>query len=92
MAVYGTKYSPMRSMLMRRESSESKQLKNSENMRKLFGSVKDFDKNIFREDSRQSRCSKPKIKMIRQGRTPADEEKDAKISVLTRKGEKIPRF
>ena len=58
---------------------------------KMLGSVKDFDKNIFREDSRQSRWSRPKIKMIRQG-TPADEETDAKISDLTRKGEKNPKI
>ena len=55
----------------------------------MFGSVKDFDKNIFREDSRQSRWSRPKIKMIRQGRTTIDEEKDAKVSDLIRKGERI---
>jgi hypothetical protein len=60
---------------------------------KLFGRVKDFDKNIFREASRQSRWSRPQIKMIRQGRTTIEEERDAKVSDFTRKGEKdFPRF
>ena len=52
---------------------------------KSLGSVKDFDKSIFGEDSRQSRWSRPKIKMVRHGRTSIDEEKDAKVSDLTRK-------
>jgi hypothetical protein len=46
--------------------------------KKMFGSVKTFDKDIFRDDTRQSRWSKPKIKMIRQVRPVAEEEKDAK--------------
>ena len=57
--------------------------------KKLFGSVKDFDKDIFRDDTRQSRWSRPNIKMIRQGRPVAEEERDAKVSDLTQRGIKI---
>ena len=51
--------------------------------------MKDFDKDIFRDDARQSRWSRPKIKMIRQGRPVAEEGKDAKVSDLTQRGNKI---
>ena len=43
---------------------------------RMFGSVKDFDKNIFREDLRQSRWQRPKIKMIRQGTKVEEQKKD----------------
>ena len=77
-------------MLLKREKLRIKAVKEfRKREKKLLGSVKDFNKNIFREDARQSRWSRPKIKMIRQGRTSVDEEKDVKISDLNRKGEKI---
>jgi hypothetical protein len=56
---------------------------------RMFGSVKDFDKNIFREDSRPSRWQRPKIKMIRQGNKVEEPEKDKNLLVLTRKAESI---
>jgi hypothetical protein len=55
----------------------------------MFGSVKPFDKDIFRDDTRQSRWSRPKIKMIRQGLPVVEEERDAKVADLIQKGTKI---
>ena len=40
---------------------------------RMFGSVKDYDKKIFKEEPRQSRWQRPKIKMTRQGNQAVEE-------------------